>query len=90
MYNLLVALAENPELVPLDPDMLCSKLTNLAKFFDPKFILDKPYDCRVVNAEKAFEQFLMAYNPYDEQQDACDFLCLMLDSCHEEMKNYYV
>jgi hypothetical protein len=66
MFNLLVALAENPEEISLDPEMLCSKLIHMSKFFDPKFILDKPFDIRVVNAEKCFESFLLSYNPYDE------------------------
>ena len=29
------------------------------------------------------------YNPDNEQQDACDFLNLILDNCHEELKHLY-
>lgn len=68
---------------------MLSKIVHLAKHFDPKFLLDKPFNCKTVNAEKVFSDFLREYNPDNEQQDASDFFNLILDRCHEEMKEFY-
>ena len=92
-YNLLVAIAENPEFEEklLDGGML-KKMVYVSKFFDPKHQMDKAsaLSNKVVDGETIFEQFLEQYNPDKEQQDACDFLCSLLDQCHEELKQFYV
>ena len=92
-YNLLVAIAETPDFEEklLDDGML-KKMVYVSKFFDPKHQMDyaSALSYKVVDGETIFEQFLAQYNPEKEQQDACDFLCFLLDQCHEELKQFYV
>jgi len=52
--------------------------------------LDKPFSNKVINGEHIFAEFLEGYNPGNEQQDAQDFLSLLLDMCHEELKGFHV
>ena len=88
-FNLLVAIAETPDLTEklLDDGML-KKMVQVSKYFDPKHQLDREsvFSNSKVDGETIFESFLNMYNPDKEQQDACDFLNYLLDQCHEELK----
>lgn len=68
-FNLLVGLAEHPLALgsaKVDADSIVAKLVYLAKHFDSKFGLEKPFDANVVSAEQVFQDFLAGYNPFDE------------------------
>ena len=64
----------------------------MSKYFDEATQLDPTsrYSVRIVNSEQIFQPFLQAYNPDNEQQDACDFLNFLIDQMHEELKRIYV
>ena len=87
-YNLLEAVQQAD--LGLSKDSTISKLCEIQKHFDSKFQLDKPYNSKVINGELIFEEFLKGYNPHNEQQDAQDFLSMLLDMCHEELKPFHV
>ena len=87
-YNLLSAISQAD--LGLDKDSTVSKLCHIQKHFDAKYQLDKPFSNKVINGEYIFEEFLQNYNPQNEQQDAQDFLSLLLDMCHEELKCFHV
>jgi len=92
-FNMLQQIALNETLSAiLQPDGLLKKLVYTSRFFDGANQLDttSQFAKSTVNAEKIFEPFLDAYNPDNEQQDACDFLSYLLDQCHEELKSIYV
>ena len=93
IFNLLQAMAANPDIEAVtNEDGLLRKMVHVSKYFDERFQIDQScgFSARVVNSEKIFEPFLMAYNPDNEQQDACDFLSYLLDQMHEELKLLYV
>jgi len=76
----------------LKPEGMLKKFVHTAKYFGSLKTLDDQSEfgkAKVVDAEQIFWEFLLMFNPDDEQQDAQDFLCYMLDQLHEEMKKFY-
>ena len=69
LFNLLQAIASNPELeLSLNPDGLLKKMVHISKFFEEKYQLDpkNTFAKRTVNSELIFEPFLRDYNPDNE------------------------
>jgi len=48
------------------------------------------YKANIVDAQQIFYQELQNLNPNNEQFDTAEFLTLMLDWLHEELKDIYI
>lgn len=49
-----------------------------------------PFAAKPVDAENIFRELNQNFNPYQEHQDCHEFLALLLDLLHDELKLIYV
>ena len=91
-FNMLVAISESQEVMnELGPESLIRKFVQLSLYFNPLQQLDRKsgFALRVVDAEKIFAELNQNFNPYQEHQDCQEFLALILDLLHDELKLIY-
>lgn len=92
-FNMLIAISKQNDIMQeLNEDSLLRKFVYLALYFDPTQQLDRksPFAANPVNGEQIFMELNNAFNPYREHQDCHEFLVLVLDTLHEELKKIYV
>lgn len=88
-YNMLVEINNKEELInSLGEDSILRKFVTLSKYFNPYEQIDKKcaYSQKVVEAEKIFEILLNNFNPYQHHQDCQEFLAIIIDLLHDELK----
>ena len=86
---MLVAISEKEDIIKeLGEESILRKFVFLSKYFNPKEQIDKTskYSNKTVNAEKIFETLLFNFNPNNYHQDCQEFLSILIDNLHDEMK----
>eukprot|EP00347_Sterkiella_histriomuscorum_P023370 403334902 len=92
-FNMLVAISDNQEVMKeLGPDSLLRKFVYLSMYFNPMLQMDRksPFAANPVDAEKIFAELNQNFNPHQEHQDCHEFLAMLLDLLHDELKLIYV
>jgi len=88
-FNMLQKLDQEQVVFP--DDSLAGRFVELCRYHQSNYQLDKDsiYAKKVVPVDDVFAQILYTFNPDDEHQDCGEYLQLILDMLHNELKTHY-
>lgn len=94
-FNMLTAVSESREHYKqlTETKEILRKFVELSRYFEPRLQMTQntaQYKTNVVDAQQIFWMELQNLNPNNEQFDTAEFLTLMLDWLHEELKDIYI
>jgi len=93
--NMLTAISESEAFYErlTEKRELLGKFIEMSRYFEPRVNVtgeNPQYKARTVDAQQIFYKELLAFNPDNIQADCSEFMAMMLDRLHEEMKDIYV